>query len=106
MQLHIFLGILSDTGNLTLATTNVTATTAMLTGAPPGGVADPSAHVGLDPKSQYVDATPPGASAAMSRPGISFNTRFNAVLDPTPVAGSHLDLATEGYTHRSAPKDQ
>lgn len=36
------------------------------------------------------------AAPAVSRPGISFNTRFNAVLDPTPSAGSNLDLATEG----------
>lgn len=36
------------------------------------------------------------AAPAVSRPGISFNTRFNAVLDPIPSAGSNLDLATEG----------
>ncbi len=53
MQLQTFLGILSDTGNLTLATTNVTGTTATLTGASPG-VADPSAHVVPAPNSQYV----------------------------------------------------
>jgi hypothetical protein len=39
-----------------------------------------------------VDAAVP----AVSRPSISFNTRFNAVLDPTPSAASNLDLATEG----------
>lgn len=36
------------------------------------------------------------AALAVSRPGISFTTRFNAVLDPTPSGGSNLDLATEG----------
>ena len=36
------------------------------------------------------------AAPSVSRPGISFNTRFNVVLDPTPSAGSKLDLATEG----------
>ena len=64
MQLQIFLGILSDTGNLTLATANVTATTAMLKGPPPG-VTDPYAHVGPDPNNQSVDATPPGTSKAI-----------------------------------------
>ncbi len=63
MQLQAFLGILSDTGNLTLATTNVTGTTAMLTGSAPG-VADPFANVGSVPSSQYVDGTPSGTSEA------------------------------------------
>ncbi len=64
MQLQTFLGILSDTGNLTLATTNVTGTSATLTGASPG-VAYPSANVASVPNSQCVGATAAGASEAM-----------------------------------------
>ena len=47
-----------------LATTNVTATTPMLKGPSPR-VADPSAHVGPESNSQYIDQPPSSISEAM-----------------------------------------
>ncbi len=72
MQLQIFLGILSDTGNLTLATTNVTATTA----TPPGA----SEAMGCSESSSGVtgNLVSPGLSPAVLNTGYD-NSIFSYV---------------------------